>query len=258
MRSLRARAAPPRWVAGVEPVVVLALIELYTWWLRGRGPAVAGIVLLVLLSHAWRRETPASLGFRRANFGRCVRAFGPVVALVAAVIVWDGVGRGGARAAAGSAEHGPTPGAIAAILVGYCLWGLVQQWALNGYFVNRFAEAFGGLRRGRQLAALAAAACFAAAHLPNWYLVGPTFVLGLLSALAYLRYRNLLFLGLAHGVLGALLVVFVARSLPQGLRTGPGAARSRPAASRPATTVDGAAGLRSVDPHVLHARAPAA
>lgn len=216
----RAPATLPRWTAAAEVVSVFVLIVFYAWGLRGRGPFVGVIVLLVLLSHAWRRETPAVLGFRSTNFGRCVVAFGPVVAAVAALIVAEARGHG-------ALAHGwpgvVTPARAFGVLVGYCAWGLVQQWALCGYFFNRLAYAFGAVRGGSWLAALAAAACFAAAHLPNAYLVGPTFVLGFLCALGYRKYRNLVFLGLAHGVLGTLLVLLVASALPQGLRTGPGA-----------------------------------
>lgn len=210
----------PRWHAGAEALGILALVGVYSWALRGRGPSVAVIVLLVLYSH-WRRgETPAHLGFGRAGFMMSVRRYGPVVVLLALWIGWGAMRRG--------VPAGMTPGRMLAILGGYCAWGLVQQWALNGYFVNRFGEAFGARRHGPLLAALAGAVCFAGAHLPNVFLVGPTFVLGFLAALAYQRQRNLLFLGLAHGVLGAVLVITVAGSLPQGLRTGGGALRGRP------------------------------
>lgn len=69
--------ARPGWNAAHEAVTVRALILCHAWLLRGRGPAVAVIVVLVLLSHVRRRETPAFLGFGRAGFGRSVRAFGP-------------------------------------------------------------------------------------------------------------------------------------------------------------------------------------
>lgn len=210
-----------------------ALIVVYAWVLRGRGPFVVVVVLLVLLSHAGRRETPAALGFRTTNFGRCVVAFGPVVLAVAAVIVAEGRAHG---AFAHGWPRGVTVPRALAVLAGYCAWGLVQQWALCGYFFNRLDYAFGGVRGGTWLAALAAGACFAGAHLPNAYLVGPTFVLGVLCALGYHKYRNLVFLGVAHGVLGALLVLLVASTLPQGLRTGAGA--------RPAD----AAGMRQPTP----------
>ena len=200
--------------------MVYALIAVYAWVLRGRGPFVAVIVLLVLASHAWRRETPAALGFRTTNFARSVVAFGPVVLAMAALIVGEG-------RAHGALAHGwpavATPARAVGVLAGYCAWGLVQQWALCGYFYNRLAYALGGVRGGAWLAALAAGACFAGAHLPNAYLVGPTFVLGVLCALGYRRYRNLLVLGLSHGLLGSLLVLLVASALPQGLRTGAGA-----------------------------------
>jgi membrane protease YdiL (CAAX protease family) len=56
---------------------------------------------------------------------------------------------------------------------------------------------------------LLAATLFAAVHVPNWFLVTVTFTLGLLCARIYMTYRNLYFLGIAHGVIGSALYITV-------------------------------------------------
>ena len=201
---------PPSRLAGAEAAGVYLLLLGYIWWGQAHSRAwVLVPVAAVAASHVARRETPAALGFRLTNLGRCLREVGPwLLALV--------LGGAALAAALGTAERVLLPRALA-VVAGYAPWGLFQQYALNGYFVNRFAMALRGPRR----AALLGAACFAGAHAPNWFLVGVTLVAGYLAARAYLVYRNLLFLGLAHAVLGALLVLAVPRSVTHGLRTGP-------------------------------------
>lgn len=100
-RACGPAGARPFWPAGAEAalVFVFLLILHYTWVLRGRGAGrVAGIVALVVLAHARRRESPTALGLRRAILGWCVRAFGPAVAGVGLLIVRDGVAWRAARA----------------------------------------------------------------------------------------------------------------------------------------------------------------
>ena len=105
-------------------------------------------------------------------------------------------------------------------LVAYSLWGFFQQYLLNGYFVNRFLE--GRPRQAAQQVPLLAAVLFSAAHLPNWFLMAVTFGGGYLSARAYLQTRNLLFLGLAHGIIGFLLYLVVPDAVSHHLAVGPG------------------------------------
>jgi membrane protease YdiL (CAAX protease family) len=62
---------------------------------------------------------------------------------------------------------------------------------------------------------------FSAVHLPNPFLVATALVAGYLSAWAYLRYRNLFVLGLAHGLLGFLLYLAVPDSISHHLYVGP-------------------------------------
>ena len=182
-------------------LVVFTLIQLYIWLFRGRGPTVVMIVALVLASHWWRGERPETLGFTHAGLGPALRAVLPASLAIAALILGATV----ARRPAPLAAVGPTT--ALAIFAGYCAWALVQQWALNGYFTNRLHLAIGDGRGRLPLTALLTAICFGFAHLPAWWLVGPTTVLGFLAALAYLRHRNLYALALAHGIVGSALVL---------------------------------------------------
>ena len=102
-------------------------------------------------------------------------------------------------------------GSIAATLVtllaGYFMWALVQQWALNGYFNNRFVHAFSKYRFGKFYAAILASLMFGAAHLPDIQLAVFATAFGFLSAILYQRYRDLPMLTVIHATLGAIMVL---------------------------------------------------
>ena len=67
-------------------------------------------------------------------------------------------------------------GAPVAFVAYYCVWGTFQQYALNGFFVNRLSGA--ARPDERRWVPLLAAILFAAVHVPNWFLVTVTFTLG--------------------------------------------------------------------------------
>src|SRR3954453_24201308 len=81
---------------------------------------------------------------------------------------------------------------------GYTVWSFVQQFLLQGYFLFRFLR----LLPRREWAAVAAAAIFAAAHLPNPILTPITLLWGLCACFVFLRFRNLFPLAVAHALLG--------------------------------------------------------
>jgi membrane protease YdiL (CAAX protease family) len=113
------------------------------------------------------------------------------------------------------------PVAAGPVLAGiglYCLWGLFQQYILNGFFLNRLRE----ITSARHAAPVIAALLFSLAHLPNPLLVPITFGGGLLATEFYLRYRNLLFLGLAHGIIGSVVFLVFPDSVSHHMRVGPG------------------------------------
>jgi uncharacterized protein len=190
----------PRTADALEAVAVFVLILVHIWFVsRHIRLAWLGILVPVVYSHWRRRESFAWLGFRRANFVRCVRDFAPLIIGLAGVPLVLGAWLGTLRAT--------TAMAPVTFVAYYCLWGTFQQYALNGFFVNRLFAAAAPTER--RWVPLLAATLFAAVHTPNWFLVAVTFTLGLLCARIYLTYRNLYFLGIAHGLIGSALYVTV-------------------------------------------------
>jgi membrane protease YdiL (CAAX protease family) len=100
---------------------------------------------------------------------------------------------------------------------------------LNGYFVTRLGASFD--TKYQYLVAPMAGAMFAAAHVPNPLLMSVTFVGGALAAAAYQRHRNLIFLALAHAVIGTMIWLAVPDSVSHHLRVGPGMRRTHPHAA---------------------------
>lgn len=103
----------------------------------------------------------------------------------------------------------------------YCFSGLLQQYLLNGFFLNRLVGFVGDERNPR--IPIIAGGFFAMAHIPNWFLVVITFFAGWVCCAIFLRPiggRNLYFLGLAHGIIGFLLLAFLPHSISQGFRIG--------------------------------------
>ena len=96
------------------------------------------------------------------------------------------------------------------------LWGLFQQYALQG-FINRRAQIiFGAGWRSVLLTALV----FALLHLPNPWLAAATFLAGLIWAYAYQRAPNLFALALSHAVMTWVLISTVPVNSLEGLRVG--------------------------------------
>ena len=95
-------------------------------------------------------------------------------------------------------------------------WGLLQQYALQG-FINRRAQIVWG--RGWS-SVLTVALVFGALHLPNPWLTLATFAGGLLWAYVYQRAPNLLALGLAHGLMTWVLISTIPPAALYNLRVG--------------------------------------
>jgi hypothetical protein len=206
----------PRSADALEAVGVFLLILIHIWWVS-RHIRLAWLVILipVIYSHRRRGESLAWLGFKRENFLRCVRDFAPLIIGLAAVPLALGAWFG--------TLHMSSSMAPIAFVAYYCVWGTFQQYALNGFFVTRLSAA-ASLAEQRWVPLLAAM-LFAAVHAPNWFLVTVTFTLGLLCARIYLTYRNLYFLGIAHGLIGSALYVSVPDWVTLHFMIGPRALR---------------------------------
>ena len=209
-------------IHALEAVTVFSLLLSYIWFFQARFHSSWMILLgVVLASHVVRGETPAALGFRVSGFADCARRFTIPVLLVAVAGTIAGFALDTVRDVA--------PWRVAGVLAGYCWWALFQQYLLNGYFVNRLEASFDA--KYQYLVAPMAGAMFAAAHLPNPLLMSVTFVGGALAAAAYQRHRNLIFLALAHAVIGTMIWLAVPDSVSHHLRVGPGMRRTHSQAS---------------------------
>jgi hypothetical protein len=194
----------------LEPAGIFLLIMDYIWKVRYTYPAFFLAILgLVLASHWVHREKAAALGFQSVNFRKCLEDFAPALILLGLLLL--GIG----ELLATIRPIGFDSAMMA--WFGYLPWGLFQQYVLNGYFLNRLERVV-----PRRSAMMVSAALFSGVHLPNWFLMVVTLLLGYCSARIYSRYRNLYFLGGAHGTLGFLLYLVVPDSISHHLVVGPG------------------------------------
>jgi membrane protease YdiL (CAAX protease family) len=199
-----------RKFALLEPLVMFGLIIAYIWKLRAVHPAIGiAIPVLMILSHLLRRESPRALGFQVRNLGRTLYQVGPWLMLLAVVLLPAGMWRDTIRRI-GLSD-------VLLSLAAYLPWGLAQQYALNGYFLNRFDAAL-----PERPSSFLAAVLFCVAHAPNPFLMAITLPLGLSATRLYRSTRNLYLLGIVHAIVGLLLFLVVPDPVSRHLRVGPG------------------------------------
>jgi membrane protease YdiL (CAAX protease family) len=100
---------------------------------------------------------------------------------------------------------------------GYVVWTIYQQFLLQDYFMPRLNRIF---TTGAAIAF--AAVLFATAHLPNVILTVATLVWGAISCALFRRYRSLIVLGIAQGLLGLCVAVCVPDVFLHHMRVGLG------------------------------------
>ncbi len=178
----------------------------------GNSKFVAAVPLglalaLMLFSHRAHGETAREIGWRLDNFWQAARVL--ILPMLAAAILIVGLGllnkslRFDGRQMLEWALWLP-------------LWGLMQQYVLQG-FVNRRAQILYG--RGWQ-SVLLVALVFALLHLPNPWLTVATFAGGAIWAYAYQRVPNLIALALSHALMSMLLACSLPASTINSLRVG--------------------------------------
>lgn len=215
-REQRGLAAPLTEVSLVVLCVLVA--EWAVLPLFGRN-LLAGLVpvcaafALMLLSHRARRESAREVGWRLDNLGRALLLLLPPMVAAALFLALVGWLCGSLRL--GEIRAGRPP---ALTYFWMFLWGLLQQYPLQG-FINRRAQMVWG--RGARTT-LFVASVFALLHLPNPWLMLATFCGGLLWAWAYQRAPNLFALAFSNSLMTALLVMTVPYSSLGGMRVGYG------------------------------------
>lgn len=162
-------------------------------------------------SHLLHGEGPSDLGFGLQEFAA---AFPPTILIVSVLAVSAAI-----AAAFFGTFRNITPAAGLNELLHYFWWGLVQQYVLNAFLLNRLLRFFGSKRKAA--AVLAAALLFGAAHAPNWFLAAIAIPGGIVASLAYLRFRSLYALGLGHGAIGTLIYIAVPDWMSGHLLVGP-------------------------------------
>lgn len=162
-------------------------------------------------SHRLRGESLRGIGFRLDNFDKAARLL--ILPMVLGSVILIGIGY-----FYGSIDFSRWRGGGALLgmpLLGIA-WGLVQQYALQG-FINRRAQIVWG---PGPVSILVVAVLFAAFHLPNPALMAATFVGGLVWATVYQRAPNLFALAISHGLMTWILISTVPGKLLHGLRVG--------------------------------------
>ena len=216
------QAAPisnDRALAAWEIMSVLSSIVLAEWVALSIGGGQRLLLLIpvgiafvfMFLSHRLRRESARDVGWRMDNFGKAARLLILPTLVPCAFLLCVGW----LTSSVNFARWGGAEFFWGAPLAGIG-WGLLQQYALQG-FVNRRAEIVWG--RGWSSVTVVAL-FFAALHLPNPLLTLATFIGGLMWASVYQRAPNLLVLGLSHGLMTWALISTVPPAWLYNLRVG--------------------------------------
>jgi hypothetical protein len=102
------------------------------------------------------------------------------------------------------AGHIPPPRGFLPIVLLYPVWGIAQQFLLQGIVWSNLSA-----RLPRAVAQPLAAVLFSLAHAPDWPVMALTLPLGLATIEHYRRWPNLWVLGTAHALLGTFAFYFL-------------------------------------------------
>ena len=164
-------------------------------------------VALMFFSHRVHQETLREIGWRLDNFWQAARLL-ILPGLAAATVI---IGLGLMMKSLRFDRRQMLEWAVWLLV-----WGLIQQYVLQG-FVNRRAQmVFGRGWRSVLLVALV----FTLLHLPNPWLAVATFAGGLIWAYVYQRAPNILALAVSHSLASLLIACSLPASTLNNLRVG--------------------------------------
>jgi membrane protease YdiL (CAAX protease family) len=165
------------------------------------------IVASMLISNFAHRDSFRSLGLRIDNLPRAASGALPATATAAGIVV------------ALALIVGPRELELQRVLLNfvyYIFWGFAQQYALQGFVLQRLLDA--GLTRR---APLAAGALFAIVHAPNPGLMTMTFAGGWMWCSLFRREPNLLILAVSHACLAVVADGLLPAVVTGGYHIGP-------------------------------------
>jgi membrane protease YdiL (CAAX protease family) len=94
------------------------------------------------------------------------------------------------------------------VLVTYPVWGLVQQFLLMSLLAGNLKD-FQGRRFPSFIVVVVTSVLFSIVHYPYPSLIVATFLLALFYSILFLKERNIIPLGIFHGILGGLFFYFI-------------------------------------------------
>ncbi len=203
------RAATLAELASVISSILIALWVLVPLYPDSRILLyVPGLFALgfVVYSQRVRGETFEDIGLTTRNFGKALRLLAIPTAI--AVILFGGI--------AVSTNTLRTEGAAWYKLVSVPMWGVLQQFLLQGFLYRRIRS----LVESDGVAIASAATIFALVHLPNLPLTLLTLTGGVVWTWVYSRAPNLFALGISHGLMSLLVMTTLPKRVLPTLSVG--------------------------------------
>ncbi len=204
-----ARSKIHRWPHIFWAMLFFALIMVCLWWLIENWLFVLFILCGMFYLNVHYKEGLSKIGFRPDNISRCFSECLKYLVAVVGVLALFGAKFGTNR----------LPLSLLRAMFLYLLFCAIQQYILNGFFVNRLVSFYGEENNPKIPTIIAGS--FALAHLPNWFLMIVTFLCGYICVRVFLKYRNLYFLIPAHFIIGSMLNLVVPHWIIRHLIVGP-------------------------------------
>lgn len=198
----------------LEPLCFAFLAMSFIWFIKPMRndwlsmPFLFGVALIPFLSSYYHGDTLKDIGFRLDNFRTSARDVGIFTLIGALIVVNIGFFWGGTLA---------LPLKSVVNFLTYPLWGVAQQYVMQGFVHKRFRESL----NNRWAAIICTAGLFAILHWPNLLLTIFTFVGGMAWCLLYDREPNLFTLAISHGILAVLVYFLGPEDWVRHLRIGP-------------------------------------
>jgi uncharacterized protein len=89
------------------------------------------------------------------------------------------------------------------VLITYPIWGLVQQFLMMSLFAGNLKD-LGIKQINKVLIIILTATLFSIVHYPSFQLILATFIMAIFYSIIFLNKRNIIPLGIFHGVLGGI------------------------------------------------------
>jgi hypothetical protein len=209
--------SPGRFTAAAEALLPIGVLQAYVWLVPHERPrwmdVACGVVLIAMVAALVVRGGPRTLRGVGLAWGRDhLRA-------LPALVIFTAAATAGVIALAWLSGRLYVSHNLPRALLGYPLWGLLQQGLLLGVIYPRVRAAMGDrsrdhghappspaggpLRRVEYLAALATGLLFGLVHAPNPLLMAGASGMAFFYALVWSRAPSLPLVALSHGIIGA-------------------------------------------------------